>query len=331
MAKASILTLESFLATNGPVELDEAVDMCLRVLTVLDYCHDLNMTHAHLKPDKIVMSEGMPVLIDFSHPINGANGANGHFLELPEYQVNMHMVERNEQVTDVTAAAGLLFYILTQESPGPLKDREGRMPHQKPAIRTKLQLVAQSRLFLINQIFDKAFQWQLKERYQNSQELVADLKKLKAYEKADHSGSSLDELFKSMRTNTQSQTVTPNEMRLQTAFNGLQMVFAELARSLEPDFREMEAGYRKEVLRPVYTSYVRFNYKLLPEARLTMRFRIEIVGSEIVVTAEVERGDFTSIEELFRTEHHAFYDSTQMEKCVRNFVAQNLSSLLTTV
>lgn len=331
---SSLTTLEAFIEGNGPIDLDDAVDMCVRVLNVLQYCHERNMIHAHLRPDKIVMSDGQPILVDFSFPINGAfNGAiNGSFLELPEYQVNIHAVERSDQISDITAVAGLLFYALTREAPGALKDRDGRMPHQRPAVRSRLQEVAGSRLFLVNQIFDKAFQWQMKERYANAQELANDLNNVKSYSKAYLAESNLEDLLKAMRSSTQSQTVTPHEMRLQTAFNGLQIVFAELATSLESDFREMEAGYRKEVLRPVYTAFVRFNYKLLSEARLTMQFRLEIVGSEIVVSALVSRGASDGVmEELFRTEHHSFYDSSQLEKTVRYYVAQNLASLIASV
>lgn len=224
----------------------------------------------------------------------------------------------------------VFYYTLTREAPGMLKDRDGRMPHQRAAVRSKLSDIAEERLFLVNQIFDRAFQWMHTERYQSAQELSADLERLKAFSKSSLAMSNLDELLKTMRSSTQSQTVTPLEMRLQTAFNGLQMVFTELATALEPDFREMEAGYRKEILRPVYTAFVKFNYRLVPDARLTMRFRLEIVGSEIVVSVQVAKGEIETIEELFRTDHHSFYDSSPLEKIVRNFVAVNLASLLTT-
>lgn len=335
-AQSNLVTLDAYLANNPPVELTEAAEMCLRILNVLEYCHDRNMMHSHLRPDQIVMSEGRPVLIDFSFPINGhANGnsknGNSSFLELPEYQVNIKVAERNDRISDVTAVAGLFFYVLTQEAPGTLKDREGRMPHQRASVRTKLADISDDRLFLVNQIFDRAFQWQHTERYQTAQDLAGDLERLKNYSKNDLSTSNLDELLRNMRSSTQSQTVTPHEMRLQTAFNGLQMVFSELATALEPDFREMEAGYRKEVLRPLYTAFVKFNYRLVPDARLTMRFRLEIVGSEIVVSVQVARGEEETVEELFRADHHSFYDSSPLEKVVRNFVAINLASLLTRV
>jgi serine/threonine-protein kinase len=335
--QTQFLTLDTYLASRGTVSLDEASEMCLRILNVLMYCHDRNMTHSHLRPDQIVMCDGRPVLIDFSFPItmnghangNGNGKNNNSFLELPEYQVNIRVAERNDRVSDVTAVAGLFFYMLTREEPGTLKDREGRMPHQRPSVRNKLMEVSQNKLFLVNQIFDRAFQWSHAERYQTSQDLITDLERLKAYSKAELSASSLDELLKNMRSTNQSQTVTPHEMRLQTAFNGLQMVFSELATALEPDFREMEAGYRKEVLRPVYTAFVKFNYRLVPDARLTMRFRLEIVGSELVVSVQVARGAEETVEELFRTEHNAFYDSSPLEKIVRNFLAFNLATLLT--
>lgn len=334
--QTDFLTLDTYLARKGTVSLDEAVEMSLRILNVLMYCHERNMTHSHLRPDQIVMCEGRPVLIDFSFPIaiNGHGNGNGNgngshtFLELPEYQVNIRVAERNDRVSDVTAVAGLFFYMLTNEAPGALKDREGRMPHQRPSVRNKLLDVSGNKLFLVNQIFDRAFQWSHAERYQTSQDLIADLERLKAYNKAELNASSLDELLKSLRSSTQSQTVTPHEMRLQTAFNGLQMVFSELATALEPDFREMEAGYRKEVLRPVYNAFVKFNYRLVPEARLAMRFRLEIVGSELVVSVQVARGSEETVEELFRTEHNAFYDSSPLEKIVRNYLAFNLAQLL---
>lgn len=334
-SRTQLSTLEAYLTSHGPAKLDQALEMCLRILTVLDYCHDKNMTHNHLTPDKIVISEGLPVLIDFSFPIKNGHGTNGNsdsakepFIELPEHQLSLDIVERCNKITDVTAVAGLLFYALTGLAPGPLKDKDGRMPHQRPTARMKLNEVSANKLFMVNHVFDKAFRWQANDRYHSASEFKEDLEKMLSHNPLDTPLASLDEIVNGLRTNTQSQTVTPHEMRLQTAFAGLQVIFAELAHTLEPDFREMEAGYRKEILRPVYTAFIKFNYRLIPDARLVMTFRMEIVGSEIVVTGQVISNGQETVKELFRTEHHSFYDSSALEKSVRNFVAFNIACVL---
>ncbi|MBK9143050.1 MAG: hypothetical protein IPM23_11175 [Candidatus Melainabacteria bacterium] len=325
--------LETFLQRNGTVSLDEGIDMAVRILCVLDYCHGRKMTHNNLTPSKIVISDGQPSLIDFSFPINGHKANNTSikdFLELPEYQVSLDLARRNDTVSDVTAVCGLLLYCLTGHVPGPVKDSDGRMPHQRPDVRAALDRVAGYRSFLINQIFDKAFQWQQSERFQTAIDLMEALSALRNYSPANSiPPANLTELISGLRSNTQSQTVTPHEMRLQTAFNGLRTVFGEVVRNLEADFREMESGYRKERTKPVYTAFLKLNYRLERDSAVKMTFRMEIVGSEIVVSGAVETSDCGNVEELFRAEHHGFYDSSDLEAAVREFVAVNLARMLT--
>lgn len=332
-AKSKLETLESYLSRNGTVSLDDGIEMAIRILCVLDYCHGRKMTHNNLTPSKIVVSDGLPNLIDFSFPLNGHNGnvtKIKDFLELPEYQVNLDLGRRNDRVSDITAVSGLLLYCLTGHVPISLKDSDGRMPHQRPEVRASLDTVAGYRSFLLNQVFDKSFQWQQSERFQTAVELMEALNALRNYSPANSiQPTNLNELINGLRNSTQSQTVTPHEMRLQAAFNGVKTVFSELAANLEADFREMEAGYRKELSKPVYTAFIKFNYRLQPGACLKMTFRMEIVGSEIVVSGAVETKSYGQVEELFRTEHHGFYDSSDLEGAVRKFVAINLAHLLT--
>ena len=340
MQTAKLATLEEYLSSNGTVSLERAIEMTVRVLSVLDYCHEKHMTHNHLEPDKIVVSDGDPVLIDFSFPLanglngsaNGVNGSQKHeqFLELPEDQVSLEYGARNAVIGDVTAAAGLLLYAISGLSPGRLKDENGRMPHQRPEVRARVKSVGGSRAFMLNRIFDKAFKWGASERYQTARSLLDDLADLRAFKPSLLPAASLDDLMKELRSSTQSQTVTPSELRLQTAFNGLVVVFSELASALESDFRQLETGYRKETTGPVYSAFLKLNYKLLDEAELSFNIRIELVGSEIVVTALVNSGGKDMVEELFRTEHHSFFDSSAMEKALRSFLATHLTAVLAT-
>lgn len=324
-------TLETYLKENGLVTLNDAIDMAVRILNILEYCHGKNMTHNNLTPSKVVVENGQPTLIDFSFPINGHKESASNlsdFVNLPEFQVNLDLGRRNYTVLDVTAVAGLLLYAITGESPGEIKDENGRMPHQRPEIRQKIDQAAGYRSFLINQIFDRAFQWAQSERYQTCRDLINDLLKLKNYKPSALPLKNLEEIVSSIRSETQSQTLTPLEMRLQTAFSGVKKICSEVVSALEEDFREMEAGYKKEMNRPVYTAYLKFNYRLDGSPGLTLKFKIEIVGAEIVVSAEAFTERQHHQEELFRTEHYGFQDTAEMEHAVREFVAANMALFL---
>lgn len=333
-AHTTLETLETYLNEKGQITLNDAIAMATRLLTILEYCHSKNMTHNNLSPSKVIVDNGQPALIDFSFPINGhkENGSRiKNFLELPEAQVNLNLGNRNHTVSDTTAVAGLLLFSLTGHVPGLLKDEDGRMPHQRTDVRSKIDHVAGYRSFLINQIFDKAFQWQQSERYQSAREFIVDLNRLKSYKPSALPLKNLEEIVSTIRSDTQSQTLTPIEMRLQTAFNAVRKICGEVATALEEDFREMSAGYKKELSRPVYSAYLKMNYRLDESAGLTLRFRIEIVGAELVVSAEARSDRNELQEELYRTDHYGFQDGSELEHSVREFVASNLAIFLTTI
>lgn len=329
-------TLETYLSNQGAVSVSEACDMAISVLNILEYCHGRNMTHNNITPAKIIVDKGKPTLIDYSFPINGNNGTNGNgsnsktskFITLPELQIDLDHGSRNNTISDITATAGLVLYALTQETPGELKDDEGRMPHQRPEVRAKIDEAAGYKNFMLNQIFDRAFQWQHKDRYQTSPELIDDLRKLKKYRPRILPVKRLDEIVTEVRSNTQSQTITPIELCLQTALNGVRKICSEVVSALEEDFRELEAGYRKELEKPVYTAHLNLNYDLNKANGLLIEFRIEIVGSEIVVSGCSKLDGEETNEELYRGEHTGFTSSEEMENSVLEFVAANMSAFV---
>lgn len=324
-------TLESHLESNGSVALNDAINMALRILSILDYCHSRNMTHNNISPAKVIVDKGEPTLIDFSFPINGHKEAqvdNKEFIVLPEHQISLDIGRRDDTVSDVTCVAGLLLYVLTGQAPLNLKDDEGRMPHQRIDAREKIDKVAGFRSFLINQIFDRAFQWHQSDRYSSSVELIKDLEKLKNYKPSALPAKNLEQIVTSIRSESQSQTLTPLELKLQTAFNGVRKICSEVVHALEEDFRQMDAGFKKEITKPVYSAYLNFNYGLEEEQKLTLEFRIEIVGSELVVSGKSISENHESVEELYRVEHFTFTDSEEMEAPVLEFVASNLATFL---
>ena len=335
-ATNSLETLETHLKAHGAVTLNQALDIALRILTILDYCHGRNMTHNNISPSKVIVSNGAPTLIDFSFPING-NNKNGSakdlkdFIDLPENSLSLDSMERSSQVVDLTAVAGIVFYILTDMFPGSLKDEDGRMPHQRLDARQKLEEKAGFRNFLLNQIFDKAFQCNQENRYQNASEFKEDLLKLKNYKPSTLPAKNLNEIVNSLRSDNQSQTVTPTVLRLETALSGIKRICAEIVGSLEEEFRELSAGFKKELASPVYTAHLKFNYNLNDSGELNLEFRIEIVGSEIVVLGKAKSRNLESVEELFRQDHLSFTDSKELEEPVLEFVASTMASFLNDV
>jgi len=121
---------------EGYVEAGRAIDVyaglaCVNELaTVLNRCHENDVTHRDLKPANIVLRNSditTPVLVDFGLSFNNADEddpltrlneeVGNRFLRLPE-----HRSGGRAPVSDVTQLAGIFFYIITAHEPLVLRD-----------------------------------------------------------------------------------------------------------------------------------------------------------------------------------------------------------------
>ncbi|MGO9812163.1 MAG: serine/threonine protein kinase [Isosphaeraceae bacterium] len=174
-------TLEKY-ANGKPIDAETAIGCMLKLLEVIEYCHSQGVVHRDIKPDNIILRDGdplMPVLIDFGLSFNGDEESGSltgtgqelgnRFLHLPELQ-HAGTGQRDGRA-DLTQCCGILFYLVTGETPRTLRDKDGQKPHlRENAIRilNRLETVQRDRLFAV---FEQGFMHEIDQRFQTAQEL----------------------------------------------------------------------------------------------------------------------------------------------------------------
>jgi len=177
-------TLSQFLEDLAkPMGVGDAINLVLKLLETLQYCHKLGIVHRDIKPDNIITRHDNiadPVVIDFGISFNESDvdrtiltepwqQLGNRFLALPELQVNSSM--QRDPRADITQCCGILFFAIVGSPPVTLLDCEGRMPHQRPESQKPLVKHPNDLLAKVNGIFDRAFGTQIDYRWQSIPEL----------------------------------------------------------------------------------------------------------------------------------------------------------------
>ena len=132
-------TLRRWREARVQVELGAAIKTSRKLLSILSACHADGVVHRDVKPDNIILANGdasRPWLLDFGlnhHRIEGLDFKTEHweevgnrFLRLPELSAGSLL--KQDSRSDLSFVAGILFYLLTGQSPDVLQDAEGRLP-----------------------------------------------------------------------------------------------------------------------------------------------------------------------------------------------------------
>lgn len=160
--------------SQGPLRLDEAVRLLIKIADILIYCHERRVIHRDIKPDNLVLrgvDTSDPVLIDFGQSFNEDGGDSvlltsegqqlgNRFLHLPELRIGGSTKRHVE--SDISQACGLLFYTLTGTFPVDLEDHEGLKPHERAPTK---QIFDDVNLPALTALFDKGFERLLIKRF----------------------------------------------------------------------------------------------------------------------------------------------------------------------
>lgn len=177
------------LAQASPPTLDQALAATLRILEILEFGHQVPVLHRDLKPDNVIFRLGRwedPVLVDFgiawysNHPDVNFRTPEGselgnRFLRLPEFAPNG---EHRDLRSDVTMAAGLLFFMLSGRAPRTLVNADGCHPHEVIPSFVRPAVLEDSRWPRLSHVLRVAFQQRIEARFQSAREFSTRLTQL---------------------------------------------------------------------------------------------------------------------------------------------------------
>ena len=182
-------TLRQWRENRERVELDEAIDATRELLAILSKCHEAGLVHRDVKPDNIILADddpGRPVLLDFGLSFRKGSyidfetehgqEVGNRFLRLAELSAGS--IQKHDQRSDLSFAAGILFYLLTGEPPYLLQDPNGRLPHQRDEALALLQELAGARLARLTSLFDSAFEPLIENRFASVDAMLSSMERV---------------------------------------------------------------------------------------------------------------------------------------------------------
>lgn len=161
---------------------EQALECVVAVLVALDACHQADVFHRDIKPENIILRDGKwadPVLIDFGISFNTessvhtyAHDAFGNrFLRLPEFESGS--AYRRDARSDVTAAGGLLYYLVTGFFPHILIDENKRAPFARsPWAEVCRESLAPELWQRLDRFFRRSFEYALSDRWPTARAAV---------------------------------------------------------------------------------------------------------------------------------------------------------------
>lgn len=198
-------TVGDHIRNHGVLDLDTAIGFVIRLCEIVQFCHENDVVHRDLKPANVLLRKGDasdPVIIDFGLAFNDLadepeltrvnEEVGNRFLRLPE-----HSSGGRNPVSDVAQLVGLLFYTVVGDEPRVLQDGDGRMPHQRPEARERidsLTATAPQKRRLLG-VFDRGFALRTASRFQGAAQLSEALETIMS---EDPVRPSLEDLLQSL-------------------------------------------------------------------------------------------------------------------------------------
>ena len=288
-------TLRQWRENRERVELDEAIDATRKLLAILSKCHEAGLVHRDVKPDNIILADddpGRPVLLDFGLSFRKGSDIDfetehgqevgNRFLRLAELSAGS--ILKHDERSDLSFAAGVLFYLLIGEPPYILQDPKGRLPHQRDEALAMLQELAGARLARLTSLFDSAFEPLIENRFASVDAMLVSMERvMEPRAKVRSEESQLQRIREAMDTQA-SRRQEATHRRLTEVHQHIFRVFEDVQKYLR-----QSTGITLETVRHGFSG-VRDTKRTLSWRRagsedtvLSVTFDVREAGDEIVI------------------------------------------------
>lgn len=286
-------TLTSYIEANGPMSLIEAQALVDRLLDIISYCHANGYVHRDVKPDNIILRDGLvsdAVLVDFGLSFDSSNESQqtdhgeelgNRFLRLPELSAGSEV--KRDPRSDLTFVAGVFFYAITAKSPSTLADASGRMPHQREGARAiLLESTTDQCLKRLLRLFDQAFHMYIDHRYQDAAMMRRDFSSITASSEFE---VPFPDRIKQLKDRLGAGSVAFEKRVAEKLSRGLDLIQSAMA-SLQGQLglSNSQTGYE---LNPSH-GIAKNKLALMPNGRTVeeyVHFQVEVLGDELVFSA----------------------------------------------
>ena len=323
-------TLRKWRQEQSHVDLKTAVATTRWLLLTLRGCHTVGCVHRDIKPDNIILIDSNPaqgMLLDFGlnfheTPSIGLETENvqeigNRFLRLPELSAGSYL--KQDPRSDLTFAAGILFFMITGAHPDQLQDATGRLPHQRSEALAVLQNVSGIRYARLASLFDNAFAPQIADRFTNADAMLASIDRMM---EDNESGSSAKEnltaILEVIDTVAERRLVETHK-RFQESLNELHHVFRDVQNALGGHLVLSQTNYGILEERGKNT----FFWKKLGSNERLMSTTCEVreAGDEIIIRL--------SGETIFRTPITSPHYGEEFRNTVREWILAQIKTAIT--
>ena len=319
----------------APPTIDDALACTIRILSILGFGHRLLLNHRDLKPDNVMVRNGLwgdPVLVDLGIAWHGGNAETdfstpvdrelgNRFLRLPEFAPGG---EHRDPRSDLAMAAGLLFFMLSGRAPRVPVDHEGRHPHEVIPSPIRPEILGDKRWSRLSSLLRVAFQQRLEYRFRNADEFVTRLTKL--YEDPSVESDDLELAVAQFRELTESSVARERA----EAAPGMEQANSDLCSSLSETWRAV--GLQWGGQNPVFKNagatnefYCVVSRKDHTDPLVVFRHKIELSDGRLTASWQIDEESPSVSYEGPAADHEAMRDA--MLKKARNLAGLVIGKL----